>query len=148
LDYAAAAKVSRTPLRSREMDSEVATLLYLHRNISLPVPVVISYSTSATHNPLGAGAPPLMLMAVIIGCTLRDLGIDLTTSQVAYDIRQLQILQRFMKQLAAVHLQPSSVAFPAIGSLYNGPDGETCVIGPCSRTGEGPFSMAREFFAS
>lgn len=134
-------------LKVVRMDSEVATLQYLHKYTSIPVPNIISYSTSPKSNPLGADPPLFMIMMPIVGCKLCDVGIDLHIPS-TYDGKQLKALQNFMMQLATIHLELSRVTFPTIGSLYNGPDGEGFIIGPCSHTGQGPFSTVMEYVDS
>ncbi|UJO21547.1 uncharacterized protein CLAFUR5_09298 [Fulvia fulva] len=122
----------------KSMEVEIATMKYLKKRTSIPVPEVYSHSLSA-ESEVGA---PFMLMSYIHGSTAAELrdakGCEwplMGTSEQT---------ERFWQRMAEIQVELASCHFSSIGSLHR--EGEAFSIGPEVITGKGPWSTPDEYY--
>ena len=141
----------------RKILNEVAALHLVRQRTTIPVPEIIAYHAHPSpSNPLGSDFPAFVLMTAITGMTIEDCGIaihELSTSATANpqpdplggDESKRPILQRYLHDIADIHVQLSRITFDRIGSFVIDREGEVSV-GPGADFGLGPFVSAKEYF--
>ena len=116
------------------MESEVATMNYVRRHTTIPVPEVYAFDTTST-NPAKS---PYILMECIQGW------------RTPLKLQELPdtVLRKILDQLANVLFQLSSLQFPKIGYLHDDIDGGYRIDAMLDRKGKrvGPYSSAAEYY--
>ncbi len=146
----------------RKILNEVAALHLVRRETTIPVPTIVAYhARPSPSNPLGgADFPAFVLMTAIVGMTIEDCGIAIhelnpssdsinaTTESdpLCGDETKQPILQRYLHDIADIHVQLSRITFDKIGSFVIDKKGKVSV-GPGADFGLGPFKSAKEYFA-
>ena len=142
----------------RKILNEVAALHLVRQRTTIPVPDIIAYHAHPSpSNPLGSDFPAFVLMTAITGMTIEDCGIaihELGTNAtinaqpdpLGGDESKRPILQRYLHDIADIHVQLSKITFDRIGSFVIDDDGVVSV-GPGADFGLGPFASAKEYFA-
>lgn len=142
----------------RKILNEVAALHLVRQRTTIPVPEIIAYHAHPSpSNPLGPNFPAFVLMTAITGMTIEDCGIaihELGTNAAANvqpdplggDESKRPILQRYLHDIADIHVQLSRITFDRIGSFVIDQEGAVSV-GPGADFGLGPFASAKEYFA-
>lgn len=145
----------------RKILNEVAALHLVRQRTTIPVPEIISYHAHPSPlNPLGPTFPAFVLMTSIRGITIEDCGIaiqelssgrklDFTSDALDFcagDEHKREILQRYLRDIADIHVQLSRITFDCIGSFIIDISGEVS-IGPGADFGLGPFTSAKDYFA-
>ncbi|KAF9529119.1 hypothetical protein CPB83DRAFT_853259 [Crepidotus variabilis] len=145
----------------RKILNEVAALHLVRQRTTIPVPTIIAYHAHPSPtNPLGADFPAFVLMTAITGMTIEDCGVaihelgdggsinatELSSDPLGGDESKRPILQRYLRDIADIHVQLSRLTFNQIGSFVIDEQGEVSV-GPGADFGLGPFSSAKEYFA-
>ena len=142
----------------RKILNEVAALHLVRQRTTIPVPEIIAYHAyPSPSNPLGPDFPAFVLMTAISGITIEDCGIaihELGTSPTVNthpdplggDESKRPILQRYLHDIADIHVQLSRITFDCIGSFVIDREGAVSV-GPGADFGLGPFASAKEYFA-
>lgn len=136
----------------RKILNEVAALHLVRTQTTIPVPEIITYHPiQSSSNPLGPDFPAFVFMTAITGMTIEDCGIAI--HDIGGDMDPLQgdeskkpILQRYLRDIADIHVQLSRITFDRIGSFVMAADGQVSV-GPGADFGLGPFASAKEYFA-
>ncbi|PPR02294.1 hypothetical protein CVT24_011633 [Panaeolus cyanescens] len=145
----------------RKILNEVAALHLVRQRTTIPVPDIIAYHAHPSpSNPLGEDFPAFVLMTAITGMTIDDCGIEIhelsgsamdAASQDTLDLfdgddAKRSILQRYLHDIADIHVQLSKITFDRIGSFVIDDEGQVSV-GPGADFGLGPFESAKEYFA-
>jgi len=142
----------------RKILNEVAALHLVRQRTTIPVPEIIAYhALPSPSNPLGSDFPAFVLMTAMIGMTIEDCGIaiyELGTNATVNaqpdplggDESKRPILQRYLHDIADIHVQLSRITFDRIGSFVIDHEG-TVSVGPGADFGLGPFASAKEYFA-
>jgi hypothetical protein len=145
----------------RKILNEVAALRLVRERTTIPVPTIIAYHPHPSpSNPLGPDFPAFVLMTAMIGMTIEDCGIaihelgcgdsitsvDADSDPLQGDESKRPILQRYLHDIADIHVQLSRITFDKIGSFLINDVGEV-LVGPGADFGLGPFSSAKEYFA-
>lgn len=145
----------------RKILNEVAALRLVRERTTIPVPSIIAYHAHPSpSNPLGPDFPAFVLMTAMTGMTIEDCGIaihelgtgnsittlDADSDPLQGDESKRPILQRYLHDIADIHVQLSRITFEKIGSFFIDDQGEVSV-GPGADFGLGPFSSAKEYFA-
>ncbi|KAF8999814.1 phosphotransferase enzyme family-domain-containing protein [Cyathus striatus] len=137
----------------RKILNEVAALHLVRQRTTIPVPEVIAYHPiQSSSNPLGPDFPAFVLMTAITGITIEDCGIAIQelgrgdSDPLQGDETKRPILDRYLRDIADLHVQLSKITFDKIGSFVINNDGQVS-IGPGADFGLGPFSSAHEYFA-
>ncbi|KAF8816895.1 hypothetical protein BYT27DRAFT_7205264 [Phlegmacium glaucopus] len=142
----------------RKILNEVAALHLVRQRTTIPVPEIIAYHAHPSpSNPLGSDFPAFVLMTAITGMTIEDCGIaihELGTNPIVNaqpdplggDESKRPILQRYLHDIADIHVQLSRITFDRIGSFVIDHEGVVSV-GPGADFGLGPFASAKEYFA-
>jgi hypothetical protein len=142
----------------RKILNEVAALHLVRQRTTIPVPDIIAYHPHPSpSNPLGSDFPAFVLMTAITGMTIEDCGIaihelgtnataDAQPDPLGGDESKRPILQRYLHDIADIHVQLSRITFDRIGSFVIDDDGVVSV-GPGADFGLGPFASAKEYFA-
>ena len=145
----------------RKILNEVAALHLVRQRTTIPVPTIIAYHPHPSPtNPLGPEFPAFVLMTAITGMTIEDCGVaihelgsgssisavDVGSDPLRGDESKRPILQRYLHDIADIHVQLSRITFDKIGSFVIDDQGEVSV-GPGADFGLGPFSSAQEYFA-
>jgi hypothetical protein len=142
----------------RKILNEVAALQLVRQRTTIPVPEIIAYHAHPSpSNPLGSDFPAFVLMTAITGMTIEDCGIAVhelganptATAQpdpLGGDESKRPILQRYLHDIADIHVQLSRITFDRIGSFVVDDEGVVSV-GPGADFGLGPFASAKEYFA-
>ncbi|KAJ3480897.1 hypothetical protein NLJ89_g12253 [Agrocybe chaxingu] len=140
----------------RKILNEVAALHLVRQRTTIPVPTIIAYHAHPSpSNPLGPNFPAFMLMTAITGMTIEDCGVAIhdmdSQSGVVFDTDPLggdeskrPILQRYLRDIADIHVQLSRITFDRIGSFVIDDQGKV-TVGPGADFGLGPFDSAKEF---
>jgi len=132
----------------RKILNEVAALRLVRERTTIPVPHVIAHHPiTSPANPLGPDAPAFVLMSAMRGVTIGDYGIYTSGGgdPVAGEESKRPILDRYLKDIADIHVQLSRITFDSIGSFVLEEDGRV-TVGPGADYGLGPFSSAKEYF--
>ncbi|CAH0033440.1 unnamed protein product [Clonostachys rhizophaga] len=122
------------------MRVEVATMKYLSRNTSVPVPEVYHYDFSRD-NSIGA---PFILMSYIHGNAASELRLQKDCPPRLFGTAEQD--KAFRRQMADIQVQLAAIQFDRIGSLYE--DGDNFIIGPEPETGDGPWDTAADYYIS
>ena len=145
----------------RKILNEAAALHLVRQRTTIPVPEIIAYHPiPSPSNPLGPDFPAFVLMTAITGTTIEDCGIaihELSTDSatgcggkagdpLGGDESKRPILQRYLRDIADIHVQLSRITFDSIGSFVIDDQGQVSV-GPGADFGLGPFESAKEYFA-
>ena len=142
----------------RKILNEVAALHLVRQRTTIPVPDIIAYHAHPSpSNPLGSDFPAFVLMTAITGMTIEDCGIAIhelganatvgaQPDPLGGDESKRPILQRYLHDIADIHVQLSRITFDRIGSFVIDDDGVVSV-GPGADFGLGPFASAKEYFA-
>ncbi|KJA24933.1 hypothetical protein HYPSUDRAFT_65234 [Hypholoma sublateritium FD-334 SS-4] len=145
----------------RKILNEVAALHLVRQRTTIPVPEIIAYHAHPSPlNPLGPSFPAFVLMTSIRGITIEDCGIAIhelssgcgpdspgdALDSCAGDENKREILQRYLRDIADIHVQLSRITFDRIGSFAIDDSGEVS-IGPGADFGLGPFTSAKDYFA-
>jgi len=145
----------------RKILNEVAALHLVRQRTTIPVPTIIAYHAHPSPtNPLGADLPAFVLMTAITGMTIEDCGIEIhevgsgssinatrhDSDPLGGDESKRPILERYLHDIADLHVQLSRITFDQIGSFVIDDHGEVSV-GPGADFGLGPFTSATEYFA-
>lgn len=143
----------------RKILNEVAALHLVRQRTTIPVPEIIAFHPiPSPSNPLGPDFPAFVLMTAITGTTIEDCGIaihELSTATgcggkagdpLGGDESKRPILQRYLRDIADIHVQLSRITFDRIGSFVIDDQGHVSV-GPGADFGLGPFESAKEYFA-
>ena len=142
----------------RKILNEVAALHLVRQRTTIPVPEIIAYHPHPSpSNPLGSDFPAFVLMTAITGMTIEDCGIavhelganatvNAQPDPLGGDESKRPILQRYLHDIADIHVQLSRITFDRIGSFVIDDDGIVSV-GPGADFGLGPFPSAKEYFA-
>ncbi|KAF9484191.1 hypothetical protein BDN70DRAFT_872888 [Pholiota conissans] len=145
----------------RKILNEVAALHLVRQRTTIPVPEIIAYHAHPSPtNPLGPDFPAFVLMTALQGMTIEDCGIAIhelssgreldlvgdSLDHFAGDEHKRRILQRYLRDIADIHVQLSRITFDSIGSFKIDASGEVS-IGPGADFGMGPFKSAKEYFA-
>ncbi|PPQ83221.1 kinase [Psilocybe cyanescens] len=143
----------------RKILNEVAALHLVRQRTTIPIPEIISYHAHPSpFNPLGPDFPAFVLMTAITGMTIEDCGISIEELGSEYDVTgevsdplggdesKRPILQRYLRDIADIHVQLSRITFDRIGSFMIDAQGEVSV-GPGADFGLGPFDCAKDYFA-
>ena len=142
----------------RKILNEVAALHLVRQRTTIPVPEIIAYhARPSPSNPLGSDFPAFVLMTAITGMTIEDCGIavhELSTNATVSaqpdplygDESKRPILQRYLHDIADIHVQLSRITFDRIGSFMMDHEG-VVTVGPGADFGLGPFASAKEYFA-
>ncbi|KDR78302.1 hypothetical protein GALMADRAFT_119330 [Galerina marginata CBS 339.88] len=143
----------------RKILNEVAALHLVSQRTTIPIPEIISYHAHPSpSNPLGSEFPAFVLMTAITGMTIEDCGIATSELGSGYDTAGQEsdplggdeskrpILQRYLRDIADIHVQLSRITFDRIGSFVIDAQGAVSV-GPGADFGLGPFNSAKEYFS-
>jgi len=145
----------------RKIQNEVASLRLVRERTTIPVPTIIAYHAHPSpSNPLGPDFPAFVLMTAMTGMTIEDCGIaihelgcgdsittvDADSDPLQGDESRRPILQRYLHDIADIHVQLSRITFDKIGSFFINDSGEV-LVGPGADFGLGPFSSAKEYFS-
>ncbi|KAF8970712.1 hypothetical protein BDZ97DRAFT_1790635 [Flammula alnicola] len=145
----------------RKILNEVAALHLVRQRTTIPIPEIIAYHAHPSpSNPLGPDFPAFVLMTAITGMTIEDCGIAIhelssdsavdateqTPDPLGGDESKRSILQRYLRDIADIHVQLSRITFDRIGSFVIDAQGVVS-IGPGADFGLGPFNSAKEYFA-
>jgi len=145
----------------RKILNEVASLRLVRERTTIPVPTIIAYHAHPSpSNPLGADFPAFVLMTAMTGITIEDCGIaihelgcgdsittvDADSDPLQGDESRRPILQRYLHDIADIHVQLSRITFDKVGSFFINDNGEV-LVGPGADFGLGPFSSAKEYFS-
>ena len=142
----------------RKILNEVAALQLVRQRTTIPVPEIIAYHAHPSpSNPLGSDFPAFVLMTAITGMTIEDCGIavhelganptaNVQPDPLGGDESKRPILQRYLHDIADIHVQLSRITFDRIGSFVLDDEGVVSV-GPGADFGLGPFASAKEYFA-
>ncbi|KAL1897921.1 hypothetical protein Sste5346_003773 [Sporothrix stenoceras] len=135
------ARIAMRPpeVASAKLRSEVDTMRWIHESSGLPVPKVFASETEV--GPRNVAGVPFVLMEFLPGNTAMD-------SNGGYDVNRGVIPEalrpQFYRQVAAFHVQMTSLRLPQIGTVRQREDGGF-EAGPIPGIG-GPFDTATEFF--
>ncbi|KAF8154232.1 hypothetical protein B0H34DRAFT_800106 [Crassisporium funariophilum] len=145
----------------RKILNEVAAIHLVRQRTTIPIPEIIAFHAHPSpSNPLGPDFPAFVLMTAITGMTIEDCGIaihelgspdavnatDSSPDPLGGDESKRPILQRYLRDIADIHIQLSRITFDRIGSFVIDAQGEVSV-GPGADFGLGPFTSAKEYFA-
>uniref|UniRef100_A0A8H7NNU8 Aminoglycoside phosphotransferase domain-containing protein n=1 Tax=Bionectria ochroleuca TaxID=29856 RepID=A0A8H7NNU8_BIOOC len=122
------------------MRVEVATMKYLSRNTSVPVPEVYHYDFNR-NNSIGA---PFIMMSYIHGNAASELRLQKDCPPRLF--RTPEQDRTFRRQMADIQIELAAIQFDRIGSLYE--DGDSFTIGPEPETGDGPWDTAADYYRS
>ncbi|CAG9998138.1 unnamed protein product [Clonostachys byssicola] len=122
------------------MRVEVATMKYLSRKTSIPVPEVYHCDYSRD-NSIGA---PFIMMSYIHGNAASELRLQKDCPSRLFGTPEQD--KEFRRQMADIQVQLAAIQFDRIGSLYE--DGDGFTIGPEPETGDGPWDTAADYYRS
>jgi hypothetical protein len=132
----------------RKILNEAAALHLVRERTTIPVPAIIAYSpVTSPSSPLGPDAPPFVMMTALQGTTIEDLGIAISEEgdPLQGDDTKRPILERYLSDIADLHVQLSRITFDQIGSFVLNSD-DSVTIGPGAEYGVGPFTSAQKYF--
>ncbi|KAF7189214.1 Altered inheritance of mitochondria protein 9, mitochondrial [Pseudocercospora fuligena] len=116
----------------KTMEVEIATMAYLKKHTSIPVPEVFAHDLDP-NNQIGA---PYILMSYIHGTSAAEL-----SDAKDYDLKGDE---QFWSRMAEIQMELASLKFNQIGCIYQ--HGDAFSIGPEVVTGRGPWATAEQFW--